>query len=205
MLGVGDMIPRPEGTYVRIRDEDRTQLAASAGGNSDLVFLDGDVATCQVEQDVQGLLRYIPPAMFGPPEKCYYTQVSDTPCLYVGRAGGPGAVAWFPWQIAAHYHRQGHLGHKALAVAALDELLGLQRRVRIKGSPLIEMNHRGGRSGGFQWISLVNHSGLLDNVLHAPLPIRNVEIRVTPRGPVRAVQLCERERRSLSRRRPTGM
>jgi hypothetical protein len=132
--------------------------------------------------------------MFGPPEKCYYTQVSETPCLYVRHASGPGAVAWFPWQIAAHYERQGHAGHKALVVAALDELLGLPRRVRIEASPLVEINHRGGRSGGFEWISLVNHSGSLDNVLHDPIPIRDVEIQVTPRSSVRTVRLLREGR-----------
>jgi len=189
VLRTGDVIPRKKGTYVRIRPEDKTQLAASVLEKLDLVFLDGELATCQVKQDVQGLLRFIPPAMFGPPEKCYYTEVSDTPCLYVRRAGQRGAVAWFPWQIAAHYDRQGHAGHKALAVAALDKLLGLPRRVRFKASPLIEINHRGGRSGGFEWISLVNHSGLLGHVLHEPLPIRDVEIHVTPQAPVRAARL----------------
>lgn len=200
----GDAIPRQKGTYVRIRQEDKTELAASVLEKLDLVFLDGQLATCQVEPDVQGLLRFIPPAMFGPPEKCYYTEVSDTPCLYVRRAGQRGAVAWFPWQIAAHYDRQGHAGHKALAVAALDELLGLPRRVRFKASPLVEINHRAGRSGGFEWISLVNHSGLLDHVLHDPIPIRDVEIQITPQAPVRAVRLLRAGTSLPLIRKPNG-
>ena len=204
ILRCGDVIPHEKGTYVRIREFDRTRLAASVLEKLDLVFLDGELATCEVEQDVQGLLRYIPPAMFGPPEKCYYTQVSETPCLYVRHAGGRGAVAWFPWQIAAHYDRQGHVGHKALAVAALDELLGLPRRVRLKASPLVEINHRAGRSDGFEWISLVNHSGLLDNVLHDPTPIRDVEIQVSPQGAVRTVRLLRAGEEIPFTQKPNG-
>jgi len=189
VIGGGEPMPQAQGTYVRVRPEDRAALSSPVLEKLDLVFLDGELSTCRVEADVQGLLRFIPPAMFGPPEKCYYTQVSDTPCLYVRRHGDRGAVAWFPWQIAAHYDRQGHAGHKALAVAALDDLLALPRRVRLTAPPLVEMNHRAGRSGDFEWISLLNHSGLLAEVLHEPLPIRDIAIQVTPQHPVRAVRL----------------
>lgn len=189
----GEPIPRAQGTYIRIRPEDKTLLPASPLQKLDLVYLDGDLSTCEVAGDVQGLLRFIPPAMFGPPEKCYYTEVSETPCLYVRRSER-GAVAWFPWQIAAHYERQGHAGHKTLAVAALDELLQLPRRVRLAASPLVEMNHRASRSGQFEWVSLVNHSGLLGKVLHQPLPIRDIELRITPQSPVKSIRLLRADR-----------
>ena len=188
----GETIPRAQGTYVRIRAEDRSALTASEFEKLDLVFLDGDLSTCEVEEDVQGLLRFIPPAMFGPPEKCYYTEVSDTPCLYVRRGPEQGAVAWFPWQIAAHYDRQGHAGHKAFATAVLDDLLRLPRRIQLTASPLVEMNHRAGRSGDFEWVSLVNHSGLLGNVLHEPLPIRDIQVRITPQSPIKSARLLRR-------------
>jgi hypothetical protein len=186
-----DVIPRQKGTYLRIREEDKLRLTAPLLEKLDLVFLDGELAACQVEQDVEGLLRFIPPAMFGPPEKCYYTHVSDTPALYLRPTGSQGGVAWFPWQIAAHYQRQGHAGHRELAVAALDALLELPRRVRVDSSPLVELNHRARRSGGVEWISLVNHSGLLGNMLHDPLPVRDVRIQLVPQAPVGRVRLLK--------------
>jgi hypothetical protein len=191
ILDAGDVISREKGTYVRIRAEDKARLAAPVLEKLDLVFLDGELATCRVREDVRGLLRFIPRAMFGPPEKCYYTAVSETPCLYYRRVNAGGGVAWFPWQVAAHYERQGHAGHRALAVGALDGLLELPRRVRLKAPALVEMNHRAGRAGGFEWVSLVNHSGLLGDVLHEPVPIRDLEIRITPQAPVRRVRLLK--------------
>jgi hypothetical protein len=50
-------------------------------------------------------LGLIPQAMFGPPERCYYTTVSDIPALLVNRHGR-GACAVFPWDVGAHYARQ---------------------------------------------------------------------------------------------------
>ena len=32
-----------------------------------------------MEPDTEALLRFIPPAMFGPPEKCYYTNFGLRP------------------------------------------------------------------------------------------------------------------------------
>jgi hypothetical protein len=204
VLEVGERIPREKGTYVRIREADKTRLAADVLEKLDLVFLDGEMATCQVEQDVQGYLRYIPPAMFGPPEKCYYTQVSETPCLYARHIDGGGSVAWFPWQIAAHYERQGHAGHRALCAAALDALLELPWRIRVQASPLVEINHRSGPSGSFQWISLVNHSGLLGSVLHDPVPIRDIQLQVTPQNSVSAVRLLRAGIEIPFRQTPSG-
>jgi len=179
--------PPAQGTYVRIRPEDRRRLGQGVLERLDLVFLDGALGTAQVEADVEGLLRFIPPAMFGPPEKCYYTAVSETPCLYT-RAYGKGRVAWFPWAVGTHYERQGHAGHAALVLGALEGLLGAPRRLRVEAPPLVEVRHRAGRAGDFEWVSLINHAGLMGAVLHEPVPVRDVRIALAPRRPVRAAR-----------------
>jgi hypothetical protein len=181
-------IGRAQGSYVRIRPEDKKRLGEPVLEKLDLVYLDGDLGTYDVEDDVEGLLRFIPPAMFGPPEKCYYTEVSDVPCLFY-RKYGRGAVAWLPWQVGAHYERQGHAGHAALVTGAIERLLESPRRLRLEASPLVEVNHRVGRDGSFEWVSLINHSGLLERVLHEPLPMRGLAIELKPGIKVRSARL----------------
>lgn len=190
LRGSAETIPPSQGTYVRIRPEDKARLRGELFDKLDLVVLDGELWQGELAEDVEGLLRYIPPAMFGPPEKCYYTSVSTIPCLYF-RKCGTGSVAWFPWHVGAHYERQGHAGHRALVITALDSLLELPRRVQLDAPVLVEMNHRGDRAGRFEWVGLINHSGQLEQVLHAPLPIRELVIRLKPRKPVKAVRLLK--------------
>jgi hypothetical protein len=179
-----------QGTYIRIRPEDRTRLKQPALAKLDLLPLSGELWTATMAEGGEGLLRFIPPAMFGPPEKCYYTNVSDIACLYA-RSSDRGAVAWIPWRVGTEFEAFGHTGHAALVLGALDELLKLPRRVRVDGPALVEMNHRADRAGQFEWVSLYNHSGQLDKVIGAPVPIRDVTVRVTPASPVNRARLLK--------------
>jgi hypothetical protein len=183
-----EVISRAQGTYIRIRPEDRQRLGMPVLDKLDLVYLDGNLWTCEFEDDVERLLRFIPPAMFGPPEKCYYTDVSEVPCL-VHRRYGNGVVAWLPWHVGEHYQRQGHAGHAALVTGAIRQLLDSPRQLRIEGPSLVEVNHRVARDGTFEWVSLINHSGQLEHVLHEPLPIREVAIELKPLGKINTVRL----------------
>jgi hypothetical protein len=187
---LGESLPPTQGTYLRIRPEDKTRLAQPLLTNLDLVFLEGEFQQARLAADAEALLRVVPAAMFGPPEKCYYTNVSDSPALFHRRFGA-GAVAWFPWAVGAHYDRQGHPGHAALVKGALTGLLELPQRVQVDASPLIEVNHRAHRDGRFEWVSLVNLSGQVDKVLRAPVPLRHARLRLKPKDKRSSVRLLK--------------
>jgi hypothetical protein len=181
--------PEEKGSYVRIRPQDKQKLKSVDLEKLDLVFLNGPFHVYECgSADVKGLLRLIPGDMFGPPEKCYYRHVSDTPALLY-QEHGRGAAACFPWDIGAHYERQCHQGHARLVVGTVDSLLGLDRNLRVTTSPLVEVTHRQGEDGTFEWVALFNHSGRRGNALHAPLPIANVRIDLKPHRQVRTVRL----------------
>jgi len=190
LSAAGETRAAEQGTYIRIRPEDKTSLQQPVLAKLDLVPLNGKLWTASLDAGVETLLRFIPPAMFGPPEKCYYTNVSDIPCLYT-RPSDRGKVAWIPWRVGTEFEAFGHVGHAALVLGALDELLKLPRRVRVDGPALVEMNHRADRAGKFEWVSLYNHSGQLDKVIGAPVPIRDVTLEITPASPVKRARLLK--------------
>ncbi len=180
--------PAEKGAYVRIRPEDRTRLGRPDLEPLDLVFLQGPFHIYEAGEKIESLLRLIPADMFGPPEKCYYRTVSDYPALLFHRHGR-GAVACFPWDIGRHYERQCHQGHAGLVMGAIDSLLGLDRRLRVTTTPLVEVTHRAGQDGTFEWVALFNHSGQQGKALHAPIPIRNIEIDLKPQEDVKSIRL----------------
>jgi hypothetical protein len=196
-------LPREKGTYIRVRKEDKPHLIEAVFNDVDLLFLDGPLGRAEFAEGGRGLLRFIPPAMFGPPEKCYYTNVSDIACLH-SRNAGSGTAAWLPWSVGRHYEQQGHPGHAALVRGILAGVLKLPRTVSVDASPLLEMNHRGDPAGRFEWVSLFNLSGQLDAVLHEPLPMRNVSVRIRPRGEVTSARLLGAGRRIPFRNRGDG-
>jgi len=174
--------------YIRIRPEDRKRLGAALLDRLDLVFLRGQFHVYETGKDVEGLLRLIPPDMFGPPEKCYYRHVSEHPALLY-RRHGEGTAACFTFGIGAHYQEQAHQGHAALLLGAIDHLLHLERRVQVSASPLVEIAHRADRDGRFESISLYNHSGRRGSALHAPVPMADIRVRFKGQKPVQRVRL----------------
>jgi len=186
--------PAEKGAYIRIRPEDRRRFNRPVLDKLDLVFLSGSFNVYKTEGDVEGLLRLIPQDMFGPPEKCYYRQVSDHPALIYNKYG-EGAVACFTFDIGTHYQTQCHQGHANLVMGAIDNVLDLERRLEVKTSPLVEVTHRTSRDGTFEWVGLFNHSGQLNNALHAPIPVDDIRISITPVKPIKAVRLLTNGRK----------
>jgi len=190
------------GTYLRIGAEDKKRLACPEfsavlrtpyGGHLtldalDLVYLDSDFLECEPVGNTEGLLRFIPVGMYGPPEKCYYTEVTDIPGLFHSRFG-KGSCAFFPWHIGRHYQKRSNHGHSLLVTAAIDGLLGLERSVIIDASPLVEVSRQVSIDGGFEWVGLVNHSGQNGTAFHKPIPISGIRVRLKARRGVRRVRL----------------
>ena len=49
--------------------------------------MNGEALECRLEDGAEGYLGLIPSCMFGPPEKCYITEETDTPGLIYNRYG----------------------------------------------------------------------------------------------------------------------
>jgi len=181
--------PQTRGAYIRIRPEDKVRLKQGALEKLDLVYLDGPLVEYERPEGSDDLLRLIPQAMFGPPERCYYTEVSDVPALLASRHG-QGICAAFPWDIGAHYAKQKHVGHALLLVGALDGVLALKRSLLVETSPLVEVRQMLDVQGRFEWVSLTNLSGQKDTAgFFDPLSVRDIPIRLRPRKPVASVRL----------------
>jgi hypothetical protein len=181
------------GAYIQIRPEDKACLEEPRLAPFDLVYIEGDVHGYVLEDHAEGLLRYIPTGMYGPPEKCYYTEISDTPGLVFSQPG-EGRAAVFPWEIGKHYRQQCHQGHALLFTAAVDLLLGAERRLKIDTSPLVEVSHRSASDGSFEWVGLINHTGHNGAAVHPPVPIADVKVRLHPLKPVRSVRLLKAQK-----------
>jgi hypothetical protein len=167
--------PAEKGSYIRIRDLDKKAIAPDRLNPFDLVFLDGVFNIYETDNTVEGMLRLIPADMFGPPEKCYYRAVSDTPALLY-TSFGKGAAACFTFGIGSHYARQAHAAHAALLTGAIESVLDAPQRLRVQTSPLVEIAHRKDPAGRFEWVSLYNHTGQRENAIHSPVPISGIDI-----------------------------
>jgi hypothetical protein len=163
------------GAYLRIAPEDKAALGDPGG--LDVVWLDGEFLEIELAPGATGYLKFIAPAMFGPPEKCYYTEETQLPGL-----AAAGRIALIPWRVGAQYARLAHPGLAWVVVSALDRLLGLDRRLVTGASPLVEVTAHREREGNWHWIGLLNHSGQLGTAFHAPVPMRDIPIELRADG-----------------------
>jgi len=180
--------PRERGTYFRIRPMDKKLLQSPALDALDIVYLDSEFLECEPQGQTKGLLGFIPAAMFGPPERCYYTEVTDIPGLFYSKYG-KGSVAFFPWRIGRHYEKRSHHGHSQLVMAAIEGLLGLERNVVIETSALVEVNRRASADGKFDWVGVINHSGQNGTAFHKPIPMSDIGLKFRTKGAVKAIRL----------------
>ncbi|WP_020614853.1 alpha-amylase family protein [Paenibacillus daejeonensis] len=185
-LGAGRILehrtPR-QGDYFALQDQDRAVLRGFEDVN--LVYLLGELLICETKPESETYLGLIDECMFGPPEKCYYTEISDVPGI-IRQAYGQGRTVLMPWGIGQHYERLSNHGHAMLLEAVLRDVLDVSRSVKTTTSPLIELAAYRSRDESRELVHLVNHSGQLGTAFHAPIPIHEVSCTLTTnRKPLR--------------------
>lgn len=185
---------KTQGTYFRIFPKDKAPL-----GNKDLQYLDlvyawEDIALCKAKEGANSFLGFIPPAMIGPPEKCYYTEVTEIPGM-VSMDYGRGKSVLITFPIGSLYDHTRHYGHNALMCSAIDALLAYRAEIITDASPLLELSHQISNAGDFEWFGLVNQSGQIGNAFHKPLPLPGFFITFKPAKTVGEVRLLGSEQK----------
>ncbi|MCC5850008.1 MAG: beta-galactosidase [Verrucomicrobia bacterium] len=119
-------------------------------------------------EGVQKHLKLIPPHMFGPPERCYYQQITDLPGFTV-HAHGKGKAVYLPWLPGAFFIREGYDNTSRFMIDLLSEFAGAMR-LQTSAGPMLEISlHRNEK--GARLLSLVNHSGCFGNSFYDPVPM----------------------------------
>lgn len=182
-----------QGTYFRVFERDKKVLGPKTFDGFDLVYAWEEGMLCDPEPPATGYLGFIPPAMIGPPEKCYYKEVTRRPGLIYNNYGA-GESALISFRLGSIYHHTRHYGHAALVMASLKQLLGYEQNLRIDASPMVEVARQYGQEEGFEWYGLLNHTGQLGNGFFRPVPISNIKLCFKPQKPVVSVKSLARDR-----------
>ena len=141
---------------------------------TDLVFMDSDYLHIGRAPGVRTYLKLVPPHPYGPPERCYYTQVTDHPGVTVNDYG-QGKAIHIPWSPGALYHRQGYSNTAAFAADVLRGIAGL---VPLGGnlSPMVEATLFAKRDNGARVLHLVNGSGHFGVSFFEPVPMHDLDV-----------------------------
>ncbi len=154
-------------SYFRIRN---TSLFPSLK-LTNLIMLDGDYT--EVEGDGSDSLSFVPPSMFGPPEKIHVdiTNTNKTGIVFFGG----GRAAWIPWDLAGLYYRHSLPAHAGILRDVVNRMLP-ERQIRTNAHPLVEMSLM--RQGSRTLLHLVNLTGHSQTGYFAPLPMRDIRVEL---------------------------
>lgn len=167
--------PHTPGAYFEIADADRSYLPVLE--DVDWIPMDSPWLECTPAEGAQTLLRFVPVGMYGPPEKCYYTEVTDHPGVIVQHAG-KGICAVLPWQVGNQHYRFPTHAIDGLFKSLLVEVLGLPRSIRIEAPPVVEISASVQPKEGALLLGLVNLSGQNGRAVHAPLSVYNLRFQL---------------------------
>ncbi len=175
-------------SYLKLTDDFPTRRLVGTS----LVYLDGPYLYAEYDSGATLHARLIPPHMFGPPERCYYTEITGHPGVVV-TPKGKGRVAYIPWLPGTLFHRQGYVNTPNFITDVLEGLLGI---APVGGtlSPMVEVNVLSASSSGAPGsgaatvVSLVNGSGHFGTTFYRPIPIASTTVEITTAAAPRSVR-----------------
>ena len=133
-----------------------------------------DLTVCEYQAEARKYLRLIPEHPFGPPERCYYTEVTDVPGIVV-HPWGKGKAVHIPWKIGTLYYSEGWQNTLNVFRDVLFGLCGLPE-IAPDLSPMAELVlcSRAGKTVA----QLINASGCIANNYFAPVPLREIRLKL---------------------------
>ena len=143
-------------------------------GLTELVYIDSPYIYARYADAAQPHMRLIPPHNFGPPERCYYDQITGHPGFVV-HPFGKGKALYVPWSPGALFHRQGHIN---TAWFCADLLTGFAGLTPVGGnvSPQVEVTLFEKNDGSYQLLHLVNTSGHFGTTFYPPVTMTDVDV-----------------------------
>jgi hypothetical protein len=190
ITGEYEIFQQSRSTYLVVSEEDKKAFGNEKFRDFSIMMMYSDFVKTKTLENAIGYLRLVPNTMFGPPEKCYFTEeeITDFPGVVVN-SYGDGKSVFIPWQIGAQYDFKGNYTHRSLFMASLEHVLGVERYLETDATPLVEMTHLVNRDSTFEWIGLINHSGQIGASFRDQIPIHNTTLRIKPLKQVAQVHL----------------
>jgi hypothetical protein len=162
---------------------------------SELVAFGAKFVFADLNPAAERWMAMIPPHNFGPPERCYYTQITDIPGVS-RNSFGKGYGVFIPWLPGDFFCEGGYENTLLFMRGVLFGLCGLKNAAP-ELSPQVEVT--AAEKSGLSVVQLVNTSGHFGTSFYKPLPIRDLRVSVPlPGEPASVKSLYKPENVSYS-------
>ncbi|MCD8340766.1 MAG: beta-galactosidase [Clostridiales bacterium] len=160
---------------VREKQHDHASAVFYAAGDSRFpscqaapqIAFGSDYLLADYEEGTEKLLPMIPEHPFGPPERCYYTEISGEPGVVI-HSYGKGKAVYLPWQAGTFYCQEGYQNTLNVMLDVIGSLCA-QPSLAPDLHPTVELTWK--KQGEDRVLQLVNASGCFANSYFPPLPM----------------------------------
>ena len=125
----------------------------------------------------RGYLKLIPPHPFGPPERCYYTQITGIPGVQVN-SYGKGKGVLIPWTCGLLYNRDGYANTFRFMRDLIKNIAGIESVEESPFTPMIAITVGMAQDGSRELVQVVNNSGHFGTSFFTPIPVYNIALKV---------------------------
>ncbi len=131
----------------------------------------------EFESSSKGLLKLIPPHHMGPPERCYYTQITDIPGVQVNQYG-KGTGVLIPWTPGLLYYRDGYANTFRFMRDLLKNIAQIESVEAAPFSQMIEISMGTAREGRHSLVQVVNNTGHFGTSYFKPVPVYGISLKI---------------------------
>lgn len=153
----------------------------------DVIPIGEHMVSADIVRTAERYLKLIPPHKYGPPERCYYTEVTEIPGVTRNHYG-KGFAVYIPWLPGAFYNLGGHSNPFRFMQDVLQHLCGV-KTIAKELSPMVEVS-LSERSNGEWFVQLVNNSGCFGLSFFDPVPMYHCRLELpSGKAPVTVTEL----------------
>lgn len=138
----------------------------------------------EISADAERYLKLIPPHSYGPPERCYFMEVTQIPGV-TRYPYGKGFSVYIPWLPGTFYNLGGHSNTFLFMKDVLQKLCKV-RSIAPDLNPMVEVS-LAGRSNGELFVQLVNNSGCFGLSFFDPIPMYGCRLEIPSGQPPKAI------------------
>jgi hypothetical protein len=155
----------------------------------DVIYTGDDFMFVSCEDTVEKHLCLIPPHPYGPPERCYYTQITEIPGMTINRYG-KGKAIHIPWSPGLLYYRDGFENSLRFMRDVLTRAAGVESVEDKPFTPMVEVTVGRESGGSHAMVQLVNATGHFGRSFFEPVPVGDICLKIPlKRQPVRLERL----------------
>lgn len=154
--------------------------------NTDLIYLRGSYIYAEYEETAERWMNLIPPHMFGPPERCYYTKVLDDPGFTIN-SYGKGRGVYIPWCPGEMFCLDGHTNTIDFIRDLIEHVLGINS-VSGNLSRMVEVYLQKKMDEPAMLLHLINGTGYYGNTFYEPVILSDIKVSLVSVGTPKSVK-----------------